>query len=182
MRNSPFPVLDTERLLLRRVSKEDAEVVLAGYSDPRINQFMSVAYHSLYEVKVQLDCYEKLLVDQSGIWWGICLKESGQMIGNGGFHDWHHQHRKAEIGYWLLPEFQGRGLASEAVNAMLNYGFDKMILHRIEAEVEVGNTASSALLTKNGFILEGIRKECEIINEKFINIEMWAKLEKIKMA
>ncbi len=178
MRNNPFPVLVTERLLLRRVSTEDAEAVLAGYSDPRVYQFMSVSYHNLQEIKVQLDWYERLLSAQSGIWWGICMKEGGQMIGNGGFHDWHHQHRKAELGYWLLPEFQGRGLASEAITAMINYGFAGMSLHRIEAEVETENTASSVLLRKLGFTLEGIKKECEFINERFVDLETWAKLEK----
>jgi len=177
MRNNPFPVLTTERLLLRRVTQEDSEAVLAGYSDRRVYQFMSVAYHNIEEIKVQLDWYESLLSDQSGIWWGICLKESGQMIGNGGFHDWHHQHRKAELGYWLMPEFQGRGLASEAIIAMTNYGFERMYLHRIEAEVETENKASSALLRKMDFTLEGIKKGCEFINERFIDLEMWAKLE-----
>lgn len=176
MKNSPFPVLETERLVLKKVNQDDAEIVLEGYSDPRVNQFMSVSYHSIEEVKVQLDWYESLLAEETGIWWGICLNEDGKMIGNGGFHKWEHNHRKAELGYWILPEYQGRGLASEAITAMIKFGFEDMLLHRIEAEVETENGPSSRVLRKLGFNLEGIKRECEYINGRFIDLEFWAKL------
>lgn len=176
MKNSPFPVLETERLVLRKVNQDDAEIVLEGYSDPRVNQFMSVSYHSIEEVKVQLDWYESLLVEETGIWWGICLNEDGKMIGNGGFHKWEHNHRKAELGYWILPEYQGRGLASEAITAMIKFGFEDILLHRIEAEVETENGPSSRILSKMGFYLEGIKRECEYVNGRFIDLEFWAKL------
>lgn len=176
MKNDPFPVLQTERLVLRKITQNDASVVLAGYSEKRVNQFMSVSYHDIDEVQVQLDWYNSLLADESGIWWGICLKEDGQMIGNGGFHKWEHQHRKAELGYWVLPEYQGRGLAAEAINAMTKYGFGDMLLHRIEAEVDTENGRSSRILGKMGFTLEGIKKECEYINGRFIDLEFWAKI------
>lgn len=176
MKNHPFPILETERLLLRQVTQVDAASVLAGYSDPRVYQFMSVSYHNMDEVQDQLSWYESLLADERGIWWGICTEVDGKMIGNGGFHKWEHQHRKAELGYWLLPEYQGKGLASEAISAMINYGFENMSLHRIEAEVETENSASSKLLDKMGFSLEGIKRECEFINGRFIDLEFWAKL------
>ncbi len=176
MNNNPFPVLQTDRLVLRQVTQEDASVVLSGYSDKRVNQFMSVAYHSMEEIQTQLDWYNSLLAEESGIWWGICLKEDGKMIGNGGFHKWEHLHRKAELGYWILPEYQGKGLAAEAISAMITHGFENMALHRIEAEVETENAPSSRILRKMGFELEGIKKECEYINGRFIDLEFWAKL------
>jgi ribosomal-protein-alanine N-acetyltransferase len=98
------------------------------------------------------------------------------MIGNGGFHKWEHLHRKAELGYWILPEYQGKGLAAEAISAMITHGFENMALHRIEAEVETENAPSSRILRKMGFELEGIKKECEYINGRFIDLEFWAKL------
>ncbi|MBC7884925.1 MAG: GNAT family N-acetyltransferase [Saprospiraceae bacterium] len=173
-----FPVLTSDRLILRQIKPEDAPVVLEGYGDTRVNLFMSVAYHTLEEVQVQLDWYTELLEKQTGIWWGICMKDTGQMIGNGGYHKWEHQHRCAELGYWLLPEYQGKGYAAEAVKVMLDYGFSSMDLHRIEAIVEGGNQASSLLLKRLDFDLEGIRKECEFIKGRFIDLEIWAKLNK----
>lgn len=171
-----FPILKSERLYLRQVTNEDADIVLKGYSDSRVNHFMSVSYSSLEEVQVQLKWYEELYAQKTGIWWGICLNDSDEMIGNGGFHLWHQTFRSAELGYWILPEYQGNGYAVEAVQLMLKYGFYKMNLNRIEAIVEQGNQASSHLLAKLGFHLDGVRREAEWVREQFINLEIWSKL------
>ncbi len=171
-----FPEIHTERLLLKQVLQADAATVLKGYSDVRINQFMSVAYHSLEEVQAQLNWYNELYQNKTGIWWGICLKSTGEMIGNTGYHLWNHNHRSAEIGYWILPEFQRQGYALETLQGVVQYGFDHMHLHRIEAQVENENSASSTLLLKAGFHLDGIKRECEFIQERFISLEIWSKL------
>lgn len=172
----PFPALSTDRLLLRKVVADDAAMVLKGYSDHRVNQYMSVAYQNLVEVQVQLEWYDELLNKKNGIWWGVCLRENGEMIGNGGFHLWNEKHNSAEIGYWILPEFQKKGFASESVTAMIKFGFDEMHLHRIEAIVESENVISSAMLKSLGFSLDGIRRECERVNGKYINLEIWSLL------
>lgn len=171
-----FPELLSDRLILRQIVNDDARVVLQGYSDARVNGHMSVSYHSLDEVQEQLTWYEELYNNHTGIWWGICLSSTGEMIGNGGFHLWHHTHRTAELGYWLLPEHQKKGYALEAMRAMILYGFNEMNLHRIEAIVDSGNHPSSALLKKLGFSLDGIRRECEFVNSKFVSLEIWSML------
>jgi ribosomal-protein-alanine N-acetyltransferase len=148
--------------------------VLQGYHTPDMNKFMSVQYHSIEEVQVQLDWYEQLVTKQEGIWWGICLKETGEMIGNGGFHNWLQQHRIAELGYWILPAWQGKGYAQEAIAAMCKHAFTQMNIHRIEAIVEGENTASMNLLVKCGFIKESCRMECEIKNGRFIDLWCFA--------
>lgn len=172
----PFPQLVSDRLILRRVRPDDAPVVLAGYGNPEINRHMSVEYHSLEEVQVQLDWYESLWSGGSGLWWGFCLKQEGTMIGNGGFHSWNQQHKSAELGYWVLSEFQRQGYASEAIRLMCNHAFTHMDLHRIEAVVETDNLGSGNLLRKNGFTLEGIRRECEWKNNGFIDLQIWSRL------
>ncbi len=171
-----FPHLVSERLTLRRVVAEDAPVVLAGYSNPEVYRHMSVEYHSIEEVQVQLDWYESLWKGSLGTWWGICLNEDGTMIGNGGFHLWHQEHKSAELGYWILPKHQRQGYASEAIRLMCHHAFTQMGLHRIEAVVEVDNQASGSLLNKNGFTLEGTRRECEWKNNTFIDLQIWSRL------
>ncbi|MBK8723916.1 MAG: GNAT family N-acetyltransferase [Saprospiraceae bacterium] len=172
-----FPELYTERLLLRRILPSDAPTVLKGYSDPAVYQFMSVQYHNPTDVQTQMDWYETMLTAETGIWWGICKKDTGEMIGNGGFHNWEKKHRCAELGYWILPPFHRRGYASEAIQAMVNQAFRNMNIHRVEAIVEAENKASSDLLIKNGFRLEGTRRECEWVKDKFIDLQIFAKLE-----
>ncbi|MFZ1749171.1 MAG: GNAT family N-acetyltransferase [Saprospiraceae bacterium] len=171
-----FPILHTARLILRQVLPSDAPIVLRGYSDPRVYQHMSISYHTLDEVQAQLDWYVELYTQHTGIWWGICLRDTGEMIGNGGFHLWSKKHLSAELGYWLLPDYQHLGFAKEAVSEMLRYGYQSMLLHRIEAIVEGDNTSSSRLMESLSFHLDGVRRACEWSGDKFIDLQIWSKL------
>ena len=80
------------------------------------------------------------------------------------------EHNKAEIGFWLLPQFWNKGIASEALKAAILYWKKERGLHRLEGFVEEGNTASSKLLEKAGFNYEGKMKECEIKNGNYISL------------
>ncbi len=172
-----FPEITTERLLLRNIEQNDASVVLAGYSNPKIYNYISVAYHTLAEVQIQLNWYKEIFTNRTGMWWGICLKKDGMMIGNGGFHRWQKEHKCIELGYWILPEYQRKGYASEAIFAMCQYAFRHLDIHRIEAIVEGENAGSMLLLKKAGFTNEGCRKECEWKNNKFIDLYSFALLK-----
>ena len=77
------------------------------------------------------------------------------------------QHRRAEIGYTLVLEHFGKGLMSEALAAILLYGFEEMKLHSVEANLDPDNTKSAQLLTKNGFVKEGHSRENYFYNGKF---------------
>lgn len=170
-----FPVLQTERLLLRKVEQRDAPVVLQGYGDPLVNRYMSVAYNSLEEVQAQLDFYNSIYAEGTGIWWAICLKaDPSTVIGNAGLNNYRSHHRCIEIGYWLLPAFQGKGYAAECVKIICEYAFAQLDVHRIEAIIEGGNDASIKLLDKLGFTCEGTHKETEIKNGKYIDLTYYA--------
>jgi [ribosomal protein S5]-alanine N-acetyltransferase len=170
-----FPVIQTERLLLRKVEQSDAVAVLKGYSDPLVNRHMSVAYYSLEEVQAQLDFYNSIYQSGTGTWWAICRKDDpSTVIGNGGLNNYRKQHRCVEIGYWLLPHAQGKGYAAEAVKAICSYAFTQLDVHRIEAVVEGGNDTSIRLLEKLGFACEGTHRECELKNNSYIDLIYYA--------
>ncbi len=170
-----FPVLTTERLLLRKVEQTDAAAVLKGYSDPRVNQFMSVAYYSLDEVQEQLNFYESIFATGDGVWWAICNKENPAIvIGNAGLNHYRPSHKCIELGYWILPEEQGKGYAAEAIRSICDYAFTVLDVHRIEAIVEGKNTISMHLLAKLGFQDEGVHRECEIKNGRYIDLNYFA--------
>ena len=172
-----FPVLTTERLVLRKVEQTDAAAVLKGYSDPLVNRHMSVAYHSLDEVQEQLDWYNEIYKTGAGIWWAFSKKENlAVVVGNGGLNNYKPADKCIELGYWILPEEQGRGYASEAIRSICAYAFTTMDVHRIEAIVEGENNASMQLLTKLGFAHEGARKECELKNGRYIDLHYFALL------
>lgn len=88
----------------------------------------------------------------SGTYFDFILKENKQVIGSGGFHTWWRDHDRAEIGYWINDVTNRRkGYMNEVLPFLIDYGFTKMHLHRIEAKTEQGNVASISLLEKYNF-------------------------------
>lgn len=172
-----FPVLQTERCLLRRIERSDQQKIFEGLSHPEVIPYYGVSYQSFEATAAQMDFYDGLLQNGTGIWWAVCLNDAASsFMGACGFNDLRKEHRRAEIGFWLLPQYHNNGFMSEALAAAIHYGFTAMGLHRIEAIVEAGNKKSSTLLTKFDFVFEGTHRECEIKNGKFIDLEYFALL------
>ena len=174
---STFPELQTERFTLRKIHSTDREALFKGLSDPVVVRYYGISYGSLNEIQRQLDWFDNLLIHKTGIWWAICYKDdNAHLIGTCGFNNWSKQHKSTNMGYWLLPSAWGKGIMSECVQAIIAYAFTHMDIHRIEAIVEKGNDRSSLLLRKLQFILEGIHRECEIKNGKYIDLEYHSRL------
>ncbi len=173
-----FPTIQTERCLLRKIVASDQQKIYEGLSNPEVIKYYGVSYQSYEATSAQMDFYNDLVSNETGIWWAICLKQTTEFIGACGYNNCLKEHRRAEIGFWLLPQFQQKGFMSEGVQAIVDYGFNKMNFHRIEAIVEGGNENSSKLLKKLGFDLEGTHRECEIKNGRFINLDYYALLSR----
>jgi|SRR5690606_6892303 len=121
-----------------------------------------------------MEWYEQLLIDRSGIWWAIENRNSQEFMGTIGLYNWVKEHRRAEIGFWLLPPFWRQGYTFEALEEVIQYAFTQLKIHRIEAEVESLNTHSKNTLEKAGFKLEGTLKSYEIENGEFIDLDIYA--------
>ena len=173
--NSSFPVLATDRLLLREFVDTDLENVFIGLSHPGIIKYYGVSYRTLEETKAQMKFFADLRKDETGIWWAICSPDNKIFYGAGGLNGLIKQHRKAEIGFWLLADHWGKGIITEAIPLIWKYGFHELGLHRIEAIVETENSQCKRLVEKLSFELEGTLKECEIKNGKFISLDVYAK-------
>ena len=87
--------------------------------------------------------------------WAIANRANGQLIGTGGFWRLIKPHFRAEIGYELAPEWWGQGVMTEALGAMLGFGFTRMGLHSVEAQIHPDNSGSRRVLEKLGFVQEG---------------------------
>lgn len=169
--------IQTARLLLRPFTHSDLEGVFKGLSDPNVIRHYGVSYATLEETAEQMSWYEHIQQTETGQWWCICLADSPmQLIGGCGLNDLQQEHRRAEIGYWLLPIFWHQGLAAEAVSAMLRYAFQSMNLHRIGADVDIDNHASASLLYRLGFVREGIRRGFEIKDGHPIDLQLFSLL------
>lgn len=178
-RQQPFPVLATERLVLRRFRQDDIESVYQGLSHPQVIRHYGVSYDSLEATQEQMDWYAAIEREEKGIWWAVCDHKNQTFLGAVGFNDRSKEHRKTEMGYWLLPQYWGSGIISEAGLAACGYAFQKMSVHRIEAVVETENANSKKVMKQLGFELEGVMKDCEIKDGKFISLEMYAKLNRM---
>ncbi|MDW0118350.1 GNAT family protein [Sporosarcina thermotolerans] len=152
-----FPTLETDRLILRELTNEDAEGIFACFSNDDVTRFYGQeTLKSIEEAKKIVDFFSKSYIEKRGIRWGIERKETKGIIGTIGFNNWLSKHKRAEIGYEIHPHQWRKGYTSEAVSEVLSYGFDAMGLTRIGAVVFIENEASNKLLKKVGFQKEGV--------------------------
>lgn len=152
-----FPILETDRLILRELTNEDAEGIFACFSNEYVTRFYGQeTLKSVEEAEKFVDIFSKNYSEKKGIRWGIERKESKGIIGTIGFNAWLPKHKRAEIGYEIHPQQWRKGYTSEAVSEVLSYGFDVMGLTRIGAVVFIENEASKKLLGKVGFQQEGV--------------------------
>jgi ribosomal-protein-alanine N-acetyltransferase len=166
--------IKTDKLLLRPISTADIYPVWKGLSHPEVIRYYGVSFSTLEETRVQMDWYATIEKEKTGQWWAVCDPGDNHFYGAIGYNDIHPLHHRAEIGFWLLPEFWGKGFMPEAAKLIIRYGFEEIGLHRIYAYVETENQNSKKILLKLGFALEGTMKECEMKNGKWIDLEIYA--------
>jgi ribosomal-protein-alanine N-acetyltransferase len=172
-----FPTIKTSRLLLRQFNDNDLGKVFKGLSHPDTIKYYGVSYQTMEAAKAQLTFFSDLEKNGTGIWWAVCSLDNTVFYGACGLNNLSKQHKKAEIGFWLLPDFWGQGIMKEAITLVCQYGFETLDLHRIEAFVETENNNSKRILAKQHFTLEGTMQDCEIKNGQFISLHIYAKLK-----
>ncbi|UTR14522.1 GNAT family N-acetyltransferase [Salipaludibacillus sp. LMS25] len=173
-----FPILETERLRLRNITHEDAENILHYLSDEDVMKYYGLEpFRSLNDALDEIAWYQTLLNNKTGIRWGITLKEQAVIIGSCGFHNIVSQHFRGEVGFELSKEMWGKGIAFEAVEAIINYGFVHMNFQRIEALIEPPNLSSQKLVKKLGFMKEGLLRNYEFTRGKFYDLFMYSLLK-----
>ncbi|HMO59002.1 MAG TPA: GNAT family N-acetyltransferase [Roseiflexaceae bacterium] len=155
-----FPVLESERLFLRAHTPDDSADVLRIMSNPQvIRYFGSLPMKSADEAAQRIERINESFRSQSGIRWAICIRGKNQLIGSLGYWRLITEHKRAEIGYELAPEWWGQGIMPEAMRAILHYGFTAMDLHSVEAQIHPANHGSRRVLEKLGFEQEGYFRE-----------------------
>ncbi len=155
-----FEILNTERLLLRKITPEGFSYIFDNYPDEEIKNQLGITTGEelLKEKEKNRGGYKTY--DRSVLHFKLVLKETNEVIGGCGYHNWYFNHRRAELGYALTKEaHKKKGYMSEAVSTVLDYGFNFMNLNRIEACIGPENIASLSLIGKFGFTKEGHLKQ-----------------------
>lgn len=165
----PFKNLETERLVLRRVTESDYPEIMKLRGNPETMKYIP---RPLVTTKEEALHHFKMIDDKiesnEGINWAITLKGNPKMLGIIGHYIIQPENYRCEIGYMLLPEYNGKGITTEAIKAVLEYGFDELQMHSIEAVIDPENKASERVLQKNGFV-----KEAHFIENEFANGRFW---------
>ena len=165
-----FPQLETERLVLREIVPADAEDLFHIFSDEETMRYWSCRpYMCVDQAHRLIEGLAKVILVGAGIHWAITLRGDGRLVGKCGYNEWRKAHRRGDISYILAPEQRGKGIVSEALGAMLDYGFDHMNLHSVEAGVTPGNEASTRMLERLGFRLEGHLRESFLTDRGFVD-------------
>ncbi|MEM1292590.1 MAG: GNAT family N-acetyltransferase [Cyanobacteria bacterium P01_H01_bin.162] len=151
--SEPFPYLETERLWLRQTTLEDGPDIFAVFADPKVTEFHNLeTFQTLGEALKVIERRIEIFSDGHGIRWGIELKATQHIVGSCGF-SWHPDPaiKGAEMGYELASGLWRQGIMSEALSAILRYGFETKELSFVIAQVMLDNVASKKLLETLGF-------------------------------
>jgi ribosomal-protein-alanine N-acetyltransferase len=174
-----LPTLETERLILRKMVLNDAEAVFAYASNSEVSRYTLWETHrSIEDSRAFLEFATQKYENGGEPDWGIVYRGNGCLVGACGLVNWEAEHARAEVGFVLSREYWGRGLMSEAVRAILRFGFERMNLNRIEARCIAENAASARVMEKAGMVYEGTLRQREYIKGAYRDIKLYAILKK----
>ncbi len=165
------PILDTERLILRKIVKSDYPDMYEYSKRAEVTKYLLWSPHRDEEYTRRYVSYLQTRYLMGSFYdWGLELKSNGKMIGTCGFTSFNFESNSAEIGYVLNNEYWDQGLATEAVARVIRFGFRRLDLNRIEARYMTGNEKSRKVMEKNGMTFEGIARESMFVKGKYVSI------------
>ena len=170
-------MIKTANYYLKEIEPSDIAHIHKGLSNPDITKYYAVHFPTLEATKEQMHWYENLRKTGTGLWWGIYDQSSHDFCGAGGFNGLEKEHQKAEIGFWLLTEYWGKGIMKEVMPTLFSQGFTTLGLNRIEGFVDADNEKCKNALKKINFRYEGTMRESEVKNGEKISVAIYSILK-----
>ncbi|MCH5287159.1 MAG: GNAT family N-acetyltransferase [Christensenellaceae bacterium] len=172
---SRLPRLETPRLLLRPMVMHDAQDIYDYSRDPEVARYVLWSAHrSLSESRAYLRYILRQYRDGMPSSWGIVLKATGRVVGTIGYMTYIEENSTVEIGYSLARSLWNNGLMTEALHAVLAFSFERMQIHRVEAQHDAANPASGHVMRKCGMLHEG-RLRGRVYNKgRFVDVDLYA--------
>ena len=157
---TPFPVLKTARLTLRQLGSSDDKEIFALRSNDNVNKYLDrKRSKSVDDARNFIQTINENIQRSDSIYWAITLNGTDKLIGTICLFDFSEDLSKAEIGFELLPHFQGKGIMQEAALKVIHFGFQHVGLKSIEAYTHSENQSSTRLLEKLNFKRESAADE-----------------------
>ncbi len=163
------PILKTERLVLRKMEKGDYKDMFEYASIESLTKYLTWEPHPDKTYTLRYLSYVQSKY-RAGEFYDWAVTYNGKMIGTCGFTTLSDEHRKGEIGYVIAPDYQNMGIATEAVKKVLEFGFNTLGLHRIEAHYMEGNSASRHVMEKAGMHYEGTLRESMFVKGRYVSV------------
>ena len=185
-RSNPYgmfsmPEISTDRLILRRMTMKGAQDIFEYSRDPEVaRHVLWTAQKHISEAKEYVRYMTKRYRDDLPSSWGIIDKESGRLVGTIGYMAFSEENASVEIGYSLARWLWGKGMATEALRAVIDYTFEAMDINRIEAQHELTNPSSGRVMEKCGMKKEGILRQRLYNKGKFVDVALYSILREDK--
>lgn len=163
-----LPTLSTERLRLRHLTEADIDALFAVFGDPEVMRYWShPAWTARTEAEDYLASIQRNFRQRSLFQWGIARAADDQVLGTCTLYQLIPGQHRGELGIILGREAWGQGYGTEALNALIDFAWQELGLHRLEADVDPINARSLALFEKQGFQREGLLKERWFVHGEF---------------
>ncbi|SFM83949.1 GNAT family N-acetyltransferase [Rugamonas rubra] len=171
-------LIENDSIQLRPIAATDRPYIQAGLSDAAVLRYYGMRFDAPDAFEVQMDWYRSIQKTGSGLWLAVVDASNGAFLGALGFSDLCETDHHAQLGYWLLPAHWGRGAMRAALQAFVPYVFAHYRINRLWAEVETENIASLELLRSLRFTEEGIHRECEHRDGRYISVAHFSLLRR----
>ena len=170
--------LETDRLILRRFTAEDAEAMYRNWaSDPEVTRYLTWPCHASPEAtRALLEQWTELYADGGYFQWAIQKKGAGEVIGCISVVKLEEEVDAAEIGYCLGRAFWGQGIMPEALGAVMAFLFDEADVNRISARHDANNPKSGRVMQKAGMVMEGVLRKAGRNNRGICDLVCYAAL------
>ncbi len=153
MDSTTFPVLTTERLILRQLSLDDQQGIFALRTDPKVNRFLDRQLCKTNEEAIDfINKVNDNIEKNDAYYWAITLTDTQRLIGTICLFDFSSENSSCEIGYELMTDFQGQGIMNEAALVVIDYVFQTLKVNKIVACTHSENHSSTNLLLRLNFV------------------------------
>ena len=170
-----YPIIETERFLLRRITISDAADLFKMRSNKKVMQYIGKPLaNNIADVEQLITTFDSGISNKSALVWGITFKNQHQIIGTVSYHNIDRENYRSEIGYMLNSDYWQQRVLSEVLPEVIKFGFNILKLHSIEARIDPDNIASKKLLLKNNFVKEAYFKGNYFFNQQFMDTEVYS--------